>query len=458
MAMFTISWLTTIFTDYRGYIHHETSINEVTTDSRKKTKQSLFIPLIGDKFDGHLFLEQAIKQGAAATIWDKKKELPAHVPNDFPVFFVEDTLKALQRLASAYRYKVNPTVIGITGSNGKTTTKDIVKSILSSKFKTHATEGNLNNHIGVPLTILSMKQETEMLVLEMGMNDFNEIDVLSRLAEPDYAIITNIGESHIEYLGSREGIAKAKLEITHGLKQNGSLIIDGDEELLTHIESRHNIIKCGFNSLNDVLIDKVKVEPTQTVFHLSDGMNYVIPLLGRHHAKNASFAIALGKKLGIPEKEIKKALQTAALTAMRFEMSEGKNGVAIINDAYNASPTSMKAAIKVVKEMPGFKNKVLVLGDIFELGQKSLDMHKSIAEEIERPITALLTYGNDIKQANTRLQEINPGIDNHYFKSTEDLIKALEPYLNQDSIILFKASRGMAFETLIDQIQDDQVL
>src|SRR5699024_5003327 len=195
MVIFTADWLTTIFKHYRGNVK-QVSIEEVTTDSRKKTDNALFIPLIGEKFDGHDYIEQAIDHGAVAAIWNKNKPLPSFLPKNFLVFFVDDTLQALQRLARGYRNKINPIVIGITGSNGKTTTKDIVTAVLSSKYKTHATEGNLNNHIGVPLTILSMMRDTEMLVLEMGMNHFNEIDLLSKIASPDYAIITNIGESH----------------------------------------------------------------------------------------------------------------------------------------------------------------------------------------------------------------------------------------------------------------------
>src|SRR5699024_1235287 len=186
-------------------------IETVVTDSRLKVKQSLFVPLIGDQFDGHQFVEGALNNGAVAILWQEDRELPPSVPKQVPVFFVKNTLDALQQLASLYRNKVDPIVVGITGSNGKTTTKDIVSSVVKTTYKTHFTQGNLNNHIGLPLTILGMPNDAEVLILEMGMNHFNEIDLLSKIARPDYAIITNIGESHIEHLGSREGITKAKL-------------------------------------------------------------------------------------------------------------------------------------------------------------------------------------------------------------------------------------------------------
>ena len=451
MVIFTADWLTTIFKEHRGN-SEQVSIEEVTSDSRKKTVNALFIPLVGEKFDGHAYIEQAIDHGAVAAIWNKKKPLPSFLPNNFLVFFVEDTLEALQRLAVEYRNKINPTVIGITGSNGKTTTKDIVTAVLGSKYKTHATVGNLNNHIGVPLTILSMKLDTEMLVLEMGMNHFNEIDLLSKIASPDYAIITNIGESHLEFLGSRQGIAEAKLEITNGLKSDGKLIIDGDEKLLEHIKESNNIIKCGFDNSNDFIIENVLVKPNQTRFHLSDGMDYSIPLLGKHHAKNASYAIALGKQLGMNGEQLKNALNNIQLTSMRFEMLKGVNGVSIINDAYNASPTSMKAAIEVVKEIPDYDKKVLVLGDIFELGEASFEMHQSIADVIDQSITALYTLGKNIIGTNEQVENNKTEIVNQHYESKDDLIKALTPYLNKDTIILFKASRGMKFESMVEKI------
>lgn len=452
MEMFNLGWLTTIFNDVQESLNESLSIQEVTTDSRKETSNSLFIPIVGESFDGHDFIIQAIENGAVATIWRKDKQLPNKMPVNFPIFYVEDTISALQILAREYRNKINPTVIGITGSNGKTTTKDIVTTILKYKYNTHHTFGNLNNHIGVPLTILSMRPDTEMLVLEMGMNNFDEIDLLSRLAKPDYAIITNIGESHIEFLKSRSGIAKAKLEITHGLKNEGYLIIDGDEELLEHKSTGYNIINCGFNQTNDIIISEVIVQQTQTEFQLSTGANYSVPLLGEHHAKNASFGIAIGLQLGMKETEINEALQGLSVTGMRFEMIKGINGTSIINDAYNASPTSMKAAIEVVKALKGFQKKVLVLGDIFELGTYSKQLHESVETVIVPPISVVFTMGEEIKVVSEKIAKKESDIVHQHFKSADELIIALECYLNENTLILFKASRGMQFERLVERI------
>ncbi|WP_010649471.1 UDP-N-acetylmuramoyl-tripeptide--D-alanyl-D-alanine ligase [Oceanobacillus massiliensis] len=451
--LFTTNWLSKVFPDFKGKLAPEAEIDEVTTDSRNVGGNSLFIPIVGDNFDGHDFANQAIEAGAGAMLWDKNKEIPNEVPEDYPLFLVEDTLKALQRLAAHYRNDINPIVIGITGSNGKTTTKDLTAAVTQTSYRTHYTNGNFNNHIGLPLTILSMKRDTEVLILEMGMSNFGEIELLTKLARPDYAIITNIGESHIEFLGSREGIAKAKLEIVKGLKENGVLIVDGDEPLLQNLQLSQRVISNGFTAENDNVLTNISIVAGETAFQLSDGFRYKIPLLGKHHAKNASFAITIGKLLNIDAEKCSQAFDTLSRTAMRFELIKGKNGVTIINDAYNASPTSMKAAIEVVKQMDGFEQKVLILGDILELGSHSEELHRSIAYAIESPITAVYTYGEDAKLISEEVKDNQ--INCQHYLSKEELANALEPYLSKDALLLFKASRGLKFETMIAQILEE---
>ncbi|MBP1950610.1 UDP-N-acetylmuramoyl-tripeptide--D-alanyl-D-alanine ligase [Virgibacillus litoralis] len=452
--LFTTEWLTSIFGDYKGAAADRIEIGEVATDSRKKTHKSLFIPIIGENFDGHDYIKQAFDQGAVATLWQKEKQLPSFLPTDFPVFFVEDTLKAFQELAGFYRDKINPIVIGITGSNGKTTTKDIVASVLKTTFITEQTKGNLNNHIGLPLTILSMEPGTEVLIVEMGMNQYGEIETLSNIAKPDIAVITNIGESHIEYLGSRADIAKAKLEIISGMKHDGFLIVDGDEPLLEEMHKRDNVITCGFDADNEVVVEKIKLTYNHTQFQLSDGYEYSVPLLGNHHALNAAFAIAIAEHLKIPKSKVVKGLTELERTSMRFELLKGKNDASIINDAYNASPTSMKAAINVVKQMKGFKQKVLVLGDIFELGNESKLFHQSIAESIDNSVDALFTFGEESEEISSTVNKRNSDISCSHFTSKTDLLNALEDYLTKDTLILFKASRGMQFELFVEKLTD----
>ncbi|WP_117160887.1 UDP-N-acetylmuramoyl-tripeptide--D-alanyl-D-alanine ligase [Paraliobacillus sp. X-1268] len=450
--LFTLPFLKGLFPDTKGAIHDQFIINQVTTDSRKPMSHALFVPLVGDKFDGHAYMNQAIEQGAVATIWEKDKPLPKFLPTDFPVFFVKDTLIALQQLAQAYRLKINPTVIGVTGSNGKTTTKDLIATVLSSRYRTHYTNGNFNNHIGLPLTILSMPNDTEMLVLEMGMNHFGEMERLSNISEPDIAVITNIGESHIEYLGSRAGIAKAKAEILSGLKVDGTLLIDGDEPLLLPYSEQVDTTKIGFDLSNDIVIDQFNMHPLHSSFRLMAKDTYEIPLLGKHHAQNAAFAIQIAVKLGMECKEIQQALLEVDRTGMRFEVMNGRGGVTLINDAYNASPTSMKAAINVVKEITGYERKIVVLGDMFELGNASKEFHRSIADVLSLPIEYVCTIGEDAIEISKAVNKQNPLIHTKHFANKEEAITFLEAYLDEQTLILVKASRGMQLETIIDRL------
>lgn len=451
--LFNTKWLSSIFKNYQGKVDQSTYIEEINTDSRKIMNHALFIPIVGENFDGHDYIAQAIQNGAIALLCNKDTELPSSLPTEIIVFWVEDTLSALQTLAKRYRKEINPIVIGITGSNGKTTTKDLVTSVVKTTYNVHSTQGNFNNHIGLPLTILAMPRDTEVLVLEMGMSDFGEIEELSMIAKPDYGIITNIGESHIEYLGSRKGIAEAKLEILRGMDDEGFLIIDGDERLLSEVNSQKNLIKCGFKGSNNVMINYVEILTNETQFTLNDNECYGVPLLGKHHAQNATYAIILAKKLNITHANIKKGLEALKLTGMRFEILSGVNNVSIINDAYNASPTSMKAAIEVVKHMQGFHEKVLVLGDIFELGEHSEQLHQTVSEVIEAPIAVLFTCGDAAHFISDCVKQKTPTIVCEHFNSKDQLIHNLKPYLKEGNLLLFKASRGMHFEAIIEELQ-----
>ena len=440
-----------MFPEIKGKLSNENHHIEIMTDSRERVDNGLFIPIIGERFDAHQFIEQAIENGAVAALWDRKKEIPSTIPESFVFFFVDDTVQALQQLAKKYRQDVNPIVIGITGSNGKTTTKDLVSSVLATNYRTHRTVGNFNNEIGMPLTILQMKDDTEVLVVEMGMSDFGEIDRLTNIAQPDYAIITNIGESHIEHLGSREGIAKAKLEITNGLKRDGKLLIDGDEKLLDICKEKENVISIGFTEDLTVKITNVQLINQMTTFEVN-GKHYEIPLLGAHHAKNATFAITIGESLGLTEEQIQTGLKSVEHTSMRFEWLTGKNGVTIINDAYNASPTSMKAAIDVMKQLTGFKRKIVVLGDILELGEYSESLHRSVAQHISSPIDIVYTYGNEARVISQEIIKRKKGIESSHFDDKEELINKLQEHANDNTVMLFKASRGMKFEQFVENL------
>lgn len=448
----TIKELKSVFPDNMGNAAESTQIKMIQSDSRLPVEQALFIPIAGDNFDGHAYIEKAIEQGAIATLWDRSKEIPKAVSEELIFFFVEDTITALQQLAAYYREKVDPIVIGITGSNGKTTTKDLTYAVMQTTYKTHATKGNFNNHLGLPFTILQMPADTEMLVLEMGMSNFDEIDVLTKIAQPDYAIITNIGESHIEHLGSKKGIAAAKLEIMNGLKITGKLIIDGDEPLLNHVKENKHVINCGFADDNTILISDVFLQEKATNFTINKVGAFTVGLLGKHHAKNASYVWAVARDLAIPTRDFQAGLHALEPTGMRFELTEGKQGVTIINDAYNASVTSMKASIEVVKEMPGFKKKILVLGDILELGDFAESLHASVADAIDESVQHVYTFGEHAARISEQVKIIHPNIETKHFTKENQLIEKLQEEAVENQLIFFKASRGMAFERFVETI------
>lgn len=451
--LFTCDFLKQNFSNSYGKLKSNMEIKRVMTDSRQFSADSLFIPIAGERFDGHQFLAQAIENGAIAVLWDEKHPIPEAYLEQVSFFIVEDTLRAMQQLAQAYRQFVSPLVIGITGSNGKTTTKDLVYATLHQAYRSHATEGNFNNEIGLPLTILSMPRNTEVLILEMGMNHFHEIERLSKLSEPDYAIITNIGESHIEYLGSREGIAKAKLEIKTGLKESGHLLIDGDETLLQKEKNAKNTIGIGFSGENDIVLSNTHLEDKST--HFSYGhTTFQVPLLGKHHAKNAAFAIWLAHRLSLTEEQIQQGLQELAYTSMRFEWLNGKHQSTLINDAYNASYTSVKAAVNVLKDLKGFTKKIVVLGDILELGEFEEQLHEQLGTLIHPPITHLFTTGDAASAITASVKENETGVKSQHFIERPALSEAIKRQLEPGTIVLFKASRGMHFEEFVEACQE----
>ncbi|WP_026674377.1 UDP-N-acetylmuramoyl-tripeptide--D-alanyl-D-alanine ligase [Alkalihalobacterium bogoriense] len=424
----------------------------VFTDSRKEMKDGLFVPLVGERFDGHEFLLHAIQNGAIAAVWEKGKQIPREIPNQFPLFFVEDTLVALQEMAKVYLEQIQPTVIGVTGSNGKTTTKDIITAVLSTTYSTHKTNGNFNNEIGLPLTVLAMPASCEVLILEMGMSGLREIALLSEIARPHYAVVTNIGESHIEQLGSREAIAKAKMEIAEGLRNNGKVIIDGDEPLLFPYTT-NEMITCGFSEQNDVTIVEYEGDDNGFTFRLQDSnFQYSLPLLGKHNVHNAAYAIIIGKLLNVEEKNINEGLNQIALTSMRLEKKQGKSHSIIIDDAYNASPTSMRAAIEVIKELP-YEKKIVVLGDIYELGPDEESLHRSVASAVDKPITHVYTIGSKGKWIYDELQKNSHNtMVVKSFENKEEVIAEILPLLDEKTIVLVKASRGMKLETIVEQL------
>ncbi|MHC0551759.1 UDP-N-acetylmuramoyl-tripeptide--D-alanyl-D-alanine ligase [Salinicoccus sp. CNSTN-B1] len=426
-------------------------IKGVSIDTRTLQKGNLFIPFKGENTDGHRFMEQAFDKGAAISLTEQAS---SQSDSSLPLIHVPDGLLALQTIAQKYLEEVSPKVIAITGSNGKTTTKDMVECLLSPHFKVKKTIGNYNNEIGLPLTLLQLDADTEISILEMGMDKAGDINLLSTMTQPDIAILTNVGESHIEKLGSRKNIARAKYEIVDGLKPNGTFIYSRDYPLLEALVQRdapYNLKTAGEQPSNDIRIMDVSETREGTHFELGPGnMDVQIPQLGVHNAANASMALLAAEAVGLSMKDVKDQFQTLVVTDMRMERMIHQNGAVIINDAYNASPSSTKSAIDTIGRMDS-DNRILVLGDILELGEYSAPLHLSIAQHInnsDHHFDHILTYGEAMKVVHD-----NVDIDSRsHHDDIKSLATALKSVMTPESVILLKASRGMALERVNDYI------
>lgn len=442
------NWLQVI-----GQHMNDVVIEGVSIDSRTVKKGDLFIPFRGEQVNGHKYVESAIQQGAAAALWMKDEPNP---PQSVPLLFVDHPEVALQEIARAYRDTLTCKVIGITGSNGKTSTKDLVASILSPYFNVRKTEGNFNNELGLPLTILSLDEQTEFAVLEMGMSGFGEISFLSKLAKPDYVIITNIGEAHMLDLGSREGIARAKFEIIDGLKDKGKLFYDGDEPLLTALVNGQKDVQSisfGYETDNHLSLENVHSNDEGSSFTTSGDIEgqFTIPIYGTHQVKNTLAAILMAQQAGISVNQMATALKTASLTAMRMQPIQAENGALFINDAYNAAPTSVKAALAFMKETHLREEKWLLLGDMLELGEEEQMYHTALAEQIkEMDVAGILLYGPRMKWLYDVLEN---KVSSKLVWSKDDytpMIDVIRHSTSINSVILVKGSRGMALENIIE--------
>lgn len=439
------------------------TIEGVVTDSRKIKPGCLFIPLAGERFDGHDFAGDCLAAGAGAVLWAESKGSPPG-----PAVIVDDTLEAMQRLAKSYLAACGTKVIGITGSNGKTTTKDLVFSLLATTFRVHKTQGNFNNHIGLPLTILAMPEETDMAVLEMGMSGRHEIELLSKLAEPETAIVTNIGEAHLLQLGSRLEIARAKLEILSGMKPGSLFVYNGDEPLIAQVLAEPSTQKpedlklftFGLGGSNDDSPSGVMYMEEETVFTSRAGGNasLKLPLLGEHNVVNALAALAVARHYGVSEAAIAEGLQRVELTGMRIETVVGASGITILNDAYNSSPIAVKAAIGVLEKKRGYRKKIAVLGDMLELGPAEDEFHREVGGFLtSEKVDLLFTYGRLAEKiAEGAAENLEPGTIFAYHDKSE-LIAKLISMLHPKDVLLVKASRGMKLEEVVDAVKNSNL-
>ena len=429
-------------------------------DTRTIKEGDCYIGIKGETFDGNLFWEKALENGASTVIVqnvqieDEKLKKWA----DKNIIKVEDTLEALYSIARYKRSLYNIPVIAITGSVGKTSTKDIVANVVSKKYKTLKTEGNNNNNIGLPLTILRLQDE-EVAVIEMGMNHFGEISLLTSIAKPTICIITNIGTSHIGNLGSRENILKAKLEILEGSKKE-AVIINNDNDLLhkwyEENKENYNIKTYGIKEQSDIMAKEIKLEENKSTFtckinNVEEKIN--VPVGGEHFVLNALCAITVGEVLKIEENKIKKGIENFELTKKRMDIVELKNGIKIINDAYNASLESMAASLKVLSEFK--ERKIAVLGDMFELGDFSEELHKKVGKEVvKNNIDILIACGENARYIADVARESANKENVYYLRKTEEIKPLLEKIVKNNDVILFKASNGMKFYKIAEEVID----
>lgn len=433
---------------------NENEICENFSRNTKEVKQGdIYIGFKGEIYDGGVFYEEAFSNGAKGCIINEIEGLKLkEVENKF-IIQVEDTVKAIGQIARYKREKYNIPVIAVTGSVGKTSTKDIIASVVSQKYKTLKTQANLNNHIGMPLTILSLKDH-EALVVEMGMNHFGELSYLTNIAKPTIAVITNVGTAHIGNLGSRENILKAKLEILEGLPKDGVVIINNDNDLLHKWQlenKKYNVITYGINNNSKYVAKEIKYSTTGSEYQLNGKESIKVPVGGEAFVYNSLAAISVGELLNIPIEKIQVGIKNFELTKMRLDVQKSSKGYTIINDCYNANYDSMKSAIEYLNSSKG-NRKIAVLGDMLELGEFSQELHKKVGEEVAKnKIDILITVG---KEANNIAETAKKnGINTTYmFENNQKAITKLKEILEPKDVVLVKASNSMNFKEIVSNI------
>ena len=411
-------------------------------DSRVVEAGQLFVALMGAR-DGHDFIPMALEKGAAAALG--QRQIPG-----VPMIVAENSLRALGDIARGYRAAeaAGVRVVGVTGSVGKTTTKEMIACALSSTLSTQKTEKNFNNDIGLPMTVLDLRPETEAAVIEMGMNHFGEISYLTRIARPDVAVITNIGTMHIENLGSREGICRAKLEILEGLSVDGTLILNGDEPLLRNAVTGRRTLFFGLDTACDLTAEDITEDPETGIRFTAVGLGQRIPVelaaLGRHYVYNTLAALLAAHCMGVPMESAAGALRGFTNTGNRQRIYP-KNGYTVIADCYNAGPESMAAALSILAKKAGAGRRIAVLGDMLELGAFGPAAHTRVGELAAGSADLVLTYG-----PLSLLTAEAAGAKGRHFDTHADLLEALRSEARPGDVLLFKGSHGMHMEKVLE--------
>jgi UDP-N-acetylmuramoyl-tripeptide--D-alanyl-D-alanine ligase len=439
---------------------HFKPITSVSIDSRNIPGNALFIAIKGKNFDGHKFIEDAVKNGAKAIVINKQ-ELNKAKNIHIPVITVPDTIKSLGYIAALWRKKIKIKIIAITGSSGKTSTKDILVQILEEKFNVNKTIGNYNNHIGVPLTVLSTTNKHDILVAELGTNHFGEIQYSSEIVQPDLALITNIGDSHLEFFKNRTGVLKEKSVLIKSTEaHNGMVFINNDDKLLKQFgKNLVNKVTFAFNSEADVC-GKIsgynsEGQPEILITNAKKTFSLSLPLYGQQNAKNFLAAVTIALNCGLNIKQIKSGAKKLVAADKRLKVKKFHNFM-LIDDTYNANPESMKSSLELLNKISAYKHKTAIIGDMFELGRDEINLHRKLYPVIKKnKIDSIFTIGRRMKHLNELLEKSK--LDIKHFNSRNVLKSFLKNRNFTDSVILIKGSRGMRMEEFVKVIEEREM-
>lgn len=421
------------------------AVNDVVIDSRQAKNNSLFVAIKGERTDGHLYINKAYELGAACAITEIRPE------TDNPYILVESSEQAIKDIAEYYRSKFdNIEVIGITGSVGKTSTKEMISSVLSQDYTVHKTQGNFNNELGVPLTLLAMPEDTDVAVIEMGISDFGEMTRLSKMVRPTVCVLTNIGCCHLENLGDRDGVLKAKTEMFNYKSDDALIFVNGDDDKLSTI--KNVTATYGLNENNNYYAKNIKNsgENSVTCTLCFDGkeLEAVIPALGNYMVANALAAAAVGKAFNMSDESIIKGISEYTTVGSRANLID-TGLIKIIDDCYNANPTSVKGALETLCNMDG--RKVAVLGDMKELGAKEIELHAEVGRfASESKVDVLVTIGALAKNISDNSNEV----ESYHFNSVDEAIEEIDTILHKNDIVLVKASHSMHFENIVTALKE----
>lgn len=428
------------------------NFNKLCIDTRKIEKDNVYLAIKGANFNGNDFAIKALEAGASIVIVDELNFNLNDIKENGNVIKVKNTREALLNLAKFYREKLGLKVIGVTGSTGKTSTKDLIAALLSAKYRVFKTKGNFNNDIGLPLMILELTSDIDVAVLEMGMSSLGEIELLAKVAKPDIGVITNVGLSHIENLKTQENILKAKMEITTFFGKDNVLIVNAEDELLRNISSDvFKVKKIGYNHEYDVYASNIilREEETEFLAHaFGEEAVFNLPMAGKHNVLNTMLAIEVSKSLNVSFEDMVRGVENLEATSMRLQVIK-KQGLTIINDCYNASPDSMRSSLDVLS---AYKNnrKIAILGDMYELGDESEKSHFEVGRYAKDKVDTLIVIGKYIKN-------FKDGFNNDniiMYNTKEECIKELENIIKLDDVVLVKASRGVKLENVVKKLEE----